>query len=243
MAYGLLILISFFTRIPIGRKIEYNEKNFKDAFKVYTLVGAVIGLFLMVVSHIGESFNSLYVKGLLITLSYIVITGGIHLDGSADTADGIFSGREKHKIFEIMSDPHIGSFGVLCLIYIVLSQFVLFSNVDKFICFLTPIVGKCSIVVSCYNKKYAKESKGMGTLFIESIDEKVVISNLIILIIFLVIVPYKLAFFIAAFSTLVISRILSYSIEKKIGGMTGDTCGFVAEISQIVFMFIYLIVL
>ena len=128
MASGFLILISFFTRIPIGKKIEYNEENFKKALSLYTLLGAAIGLLLSLLYIVTDNISSVFIRGLVLVIGYIVITGGIHLDGAADTADGLFSGRTGEKIFEIMSDSHIGAFGVLCLIIIVLSQFIVFHS-------------------------------------------------------------------------------------------------------------------
>lgn len=237
MASGFLVLISFFTRIPIGNKTEYNEENFKKALSLYSLMGAVIGALLLIASFIGSLFHSNYVSGLFLTICYTIITGGIHFDGAADSTDGLFSGRTGERIFEIMSDSHIGSFGVLCLIFIILSQFVLFSNIGLFACFIMPIVGRTSVIVGSWNKKYAKKTKGMGTAFIESINTEVLLINILILVVSCIIVPNKIIMFVASFITLVAAYFISNWIEKKIGGMTGDTCGFITEISQIIFMF------
>ena len=84
MAYGFLILLSFFTRIPVGKRIEYNEEDFVKALNLYSLMGAVIGLLLVFVYLI---FNNTYMdllKGLVLTIAYLIITGGIHMDGMAD---------------------------------------------------------------------------------------------------------------------------------------------------------------
>ncbi len=237
MASGFLVLISFFTRIPIGKHVQYNENNFKSALGLYSLMGAVIGVILLVVNQISGIFHISFVKGLLLALCYAIVTGGIHFDGAADTVDGLFSGRTGERIFEIMSDSRIGAFGVLCLIFIVLSQFVLFSYISIYACMLVPIVGRCSVTVGCYHKKYAKNNKGMGTLFIESINTKVLVSNIIILSVFCILFPGKFTFIAASALTLLSSYLISKWIEKKIGGMTGDTCGFITEISQIIFMF------
>lgn len=237
MASGFLVLISFFTRIPIGNKVQYNEDNFKSALGLYSLMGAVIGAILVVVSLISNVFHISYIRGLLLTLCYTIITGGIHFDGAADTVDGLFSGRTGERIFEIMSDSHIGAFGVLCLIFIVLSQFVLFSYMSMYACLLMPIVGRCSVAVGSYHKKYAKKNKGMGTLFIESINTKVLITNIVILLIASVLVPGRIVFLLSVAITLISAYLISKWIEKKIGGMTGDTCGFITEITQIIFMF------
>lgn len=236
MASGFLVLISFFTRIPIGHKIEYNEDNFKKSLSLYSLMGAVVGVLLLIASLIGNVFHVNYVRGLFLTLCYTVITGGIHFDGAADTTDGLFSGRTGERIFEIMSDSHIGAFGVLCLIFIVLSQFVLFSNLDSFTCFIMPIVGRTSVVVGSWHKKYAKKSKGMGTIFIESISTEVLLINILILTIFCIIVANSIIMLLASLMTLALAYLISNWIERKIGGMTGDTCGFITEICQILFM-------
>lgn len=241
MAFGFLTLISFFTRIPVGNKIEYNEDNFIKALSLYSLMGAVIGVFLVAIYLI---FNNIYInllRGLALVIGYLMITGGIHFDGAADTSDGIFSGRTGDKIFEIMSDSHIGAFGVISLTIIILSQFVLFSYIDIYTVFMMPIVGRASVIVSCYNKKYAKKAKGMGTIFIESINTRVLIINLLILLFFSIIMPFKLIILTALFATIMISFFISCKIEDKIGGMTGDTCGFITEVSQVIFMILVLL--
>lgn len=236
MDTGFLVLISFFTRIPVGKRIVYSEETFKKSLHLYSLMGAVIGIILFAVSYISNVFEINLVKGLILTLSYVIITGGIHLDGAADSTDGLFSGRTGDRIFEIMSDSHIGAFGVLCLIFIVMSQLILFSYIDMFACFLMPIVGRSSVIIGSWNKKYAKKSRGMGTAFIESINTKVVLSNFLILTIACILAPNRIVLFVSSLVTLLSAILISKWIENKIGGMTGDTCGFITEITQIVFM-------
>lgn len=204
-------------------------------------MGAVIGFFLAVVYLIFNNTYIVFLRGLVLTLSYIIITGGIHLDGTADTSDGIFSGRTGEKIFEIMSDSHIGTFGVLSLILVVLSQFVLFSYLDIYSCFIMPVVGRACVITASWNKKYAKKTKGMGTVFIESIDSKVLTINLVILLFLIMLFPYRLTFAVSSFATIMFSYFISSKIEDKIDGMTGDTCGFITEISQIIFMILVLL--
>lgn len=240
MASGFLTLISFFTRIPVGRKIEFNEDNFIKSLNLYTLMGVLIGFLLCVLYVVFNNIYISFIRGLIITIGYIIITGGIHLDGAADTSDGIFSGRTGDKIFEIMSDSHIGVFGVITLILIILSQFVLFSYLNFESIFMMPVVGRASTIVSCWKKKYAKKSKGMGTAFIENINNKVVIINLLILFVFSMLSYYRITIFTASFAAVSVSYFISTLIEDKIGGMTGDTCGFVTEISQIIFMILVL---
>ena len=105
-----------------------------------------------------------------------------------------------------------------------------------------PIVGRTSLVVGSYKKKYAKKTKGMGTIFIESINEKVLIANIIILRLACLITADRFILLISSFITLIFAFLISKWIEKRIGGMTGDTCGFITEIAQIIFMFTVLFI-
>jgi len=235
MASGFLILISFFTRIPIGKKIEYKEENFIKALKLYTLAGAVTGL-LLTLTYLLFNYQRSFLRGLVLTLSYATITGGIHLDGAADTADGLLSGRQGDKIFDIMSDSHLGAFGVISLILIILSQFVLFSFSSIETVFMMPLVGKASTIAACWNKKYAKGTRGLGTVFVENIDNRVLLANLVTLFVFSILSWYRTIIFTACFAAIAVSYFISTLIDEKIGGMTGDTCGAITEISQIIFM-------
>ncbi len=241
MAYGFLTLISFFTRIPVGNKIEYKEENFIKALSLYSLMGAVIGIFLAAIYLFFNNTYMLLLRGLVLTIAYIIITGGIHLDGTADTSDGLFSGKTGEKIFEIMSDSHIGAFGVISLIVVILSQFVLFSYIDIYSCFMTPVVGRACVIASSWNKKYAKNTKGMGTIFIESINFKILTINLLVLLVLCIVSYYRLILIVSSFATIMFSYFISTKIEDKIGGMTGDTCGFITEISQTIFMILVLL--
>lgn len=235
MASGFLILISFFTRIPVGKRIEYNEENFIKALNLYTLAGAVTGFVLALIFLIFNNHPP-FLRGLMLTITYLAVTGGIHLDGAADTADGLLSGRGEDRVFEIMSDSRLGAFGVISLILIILSQFVLFSLTRPETVFMMPLAGRAGTIAACWNKKYAKNTKGMGTIFVENINERVLLANIITLFIFSMFPWYRTIIFTASFAATAFAYFISTLIEEKIGGMTGDTCGAVTEISQIMFM-------
>lgn len=242
MLRGFLILLSFFTRIPIGKKIEYNEEEFVKGLSLYSLVGLIIGSFLAAGYFIGNFLEIIYIKGLIITAIYIIITGGIHLDGASDTVDGLFSGRTGDKIFEIMSDSRIGAFGVISLNLILMSQVLFFSHINLYTLILVPMVGKASVVVACSNMNYAKKSVGMGTLFVESIKAKELCFNVATVLVLCALMPDYIVNIISIILTFVCVLFIGKWIKGKISGMTGDTCGFVAEVSQIIFMFLSLIV-
>ena len=128
---GFLLLLSFMTRIPMP-KTEYDEEKLGKSMKYFPVVGIIIGFILLffciIFNFIFKNINysaALPLMIIVIILTDLITTGGLHLDGLADTFDGIFSYRSKHKMLEIMKDSRLGSNGALALILYFLLKFVL----------------------------------------------------------------------------------------------------------------------
>lgn len=119
---GFLLLLSFMTRIPMP-KIEYDEEKLGKSMKYFPVVGIIVGFILLffciIFNFILKNISYSAVLPLMIIvviLTDLITTGALHLDGLADTFDGIFSYRSKHKMLEIMKDSRLGSNGALALI-------------------------------------------------------------------------------------------------------------------------------
>lgn len=216
--------------------MKYDEEVLRKSIGLYSLVGLIIGCILVPIYFFGTYTNIIFIKGILILGAYIIITGAIHYDGAADTADGLFSGREGDRIFEIMSDSRIGAFGVICIVFLLLFDFILLSYSNLWTCLLFPVIGRASVVIGCSFCKYAKKEKGMGTLFIENIGLKETILTILILFILCFILPVRTVMLLSVSISIIIGCIITLYIRNKIGGMTGDTCGFLLEITQAIFM-------
>ena len=61
----------------------------------------------------------------------VILTGGIHCDGLMDSADGLFSGRERERILEIMKDSRAGSFGVVAMVLVATIEVSALSELAK----------------------------------------------------------------------------------------------------------------
>src|SRR6266480_7666006 len=66
----------------------------------------------------------------LLVVGLVILTGGLHLDGLMDTCDGLFGGSTRERKLEIMRDSHVGAFGVLGGVCILLLKFAIFSSLD-----------------------------------------------------------------------------------------------------------------
>ncbi|ATV65208.1 adenosylcobinamide-GDP ribazoletransferase [Fusobacterium pseudoperiodonticum] len=270
---GFLLLLSFMTRIPMP-KIDYDEEKLGKSMKLFPLVGVVIGFILLFFSIVFSyvlsnlSFSAfLPIIILVVILTDLISTGALHLDGLADTFDGIFSYRSKHKMLEIMKDSRLGSNGALALILYFLIKFVLLYSLlmedqgeTVFAVLTYPVVARLCSVISCASAPYARGS-GMGKTFVDNTKTSgVVIATLITVVYSGVVLFYMMGsqfnyflpldLFMKSFGVnLLIIAILglfafSFSklIERKIGGITGDTLGALLEISSLIYLFLIIVV-
>ena len=270
---GFLLLLSFMTRIPMP-KTEYDEEKLGKSMKYFPVVGIIVGFILLffciifnfILKNISYS-AILPLMIIVIILTDLITTGGLHLDGLADTFDGIFSYRSKHKMLEIMKDSRLGSNGALALILYFLIKFVLLYSLlmedqgeTVFAVLTYPVVARLCSVISCASAPYARGS-GMGKTFVDNIKTSgVVIATLITVVYSGAVLFYMMGsqfnyflpldLFMKSFGiNLLIIAILglfafSFSklIERKIGGITGDTLGALLEISSLVYLFLIIVV-
>lgn len=118
----------FLTRFPVRGNLDYSPELFRQSVKFYPLVGAAIGLFVWS----GAAMFSLLLPPLpvavLTLLLWVGVTGGLHLDGWMDTADGILSYRSRDQMLEIMKDSRVGAMGVLaCVLLLMLKVSLIYS--------------------------------------------------------------------------------------------------------------------
>lgn len=270
---GFLLLLSFMTRIPMP-KIEYDEEKLGKSMKYFPVVGIIVGFILLffciIFNFILKNISYSAVLPLMIIvviLTDLITTGALHLDGLADTFDGIFSYRSKHKILEIMKDSRLGSNGALALILYFLLKFILLfsltieSREGAIYAIMTyPVVARFCSVVSCASSPYARGS-GMGKTFVDNTKTCGLIVATVITFLytigmifmpFLLFTNYSLPIQLIMKSILIIVIIVALSalfayafsklIERKIGGITGDTLGALLEISSLLYIVLILVV-
>ena len=128
-----IILIQFMTRIPIPIKVEYSDKKLGKSIKFFPLVGLIIGLILyfsnfLITVYLKNIFYNKVIIAVLIIIIEILAVGIIHIDGLADTFDGLFSYAKKEKMLEIMKDSRIGTNGTVVLILYFITKITIISE-------------------------------------------------------------------------------------------------------------------
>ena len=253
---GFILALQFFTRIPVPANIEFSIVNLKRAFFFLPLVGGLIALITAAPIYLIPNKYSDFAAAASLVL-YLILTGGLHIDGLADTADGFFSARpEKEKILEIMKDPGIGSYGATAVFISLLLKFIAFKaiSIDRYInpfliLISAGIISRLSGLGVVVFSKQAKTT-GLGILFHKSATRLSFFFWLILIFIFyllfsetsLISIPkinftlkeilLRLKFlFMPLFAFLITVCIVKISY-KKIGGTTGDVNGCIVEVTE-----------
>lgn len=230
----LILMLQFMTRLPIPIKVEFNNADLGKGNVWFPLIGAIVGLWMAGVYWLS---SQLMVDGFLpatLTLvAYIWITGGLHLDGLADTFDGLWSNRPRERVLEIMKDSRLGTFGALGLLLLVLLNIGSLEQLTgQWVwVIVAPVLGRYACVFGNTISTYARP-EGMGRHFVEDCGW----SEFGWASVFtwpVVYVALGLTGLMALLIVLGFTYLFTRWVQSKLGGITGDIMGAVIELNQL----------
>jgi adenosylcobinamide-GDP ribazoletransferase len=260
--------LNFLTTAPTGKRWRERQPKIGNVVFWFPIIGLLIGFMLTFVYIPATRFFPHLVADAIILTIYIVITGGFHLDGFADTFDGIFGGSTREKRLDIMRDSQIGSYGALCLICTVGLKYICLISIDpeavaglsfisdhKTINDLNPVylyacekgkvllfmcaISRWSQILGAALSSYAREEGGTGKIIIENVKMRhALFSSFIPGILIFLFCGIK-GIFIFFIVLIAVILFVSY-MKKKIGGMTGDTLGALNEVSELIVLLSFL---
>ena len=243
---SFLIGLQFLTRIFVVKQTVWTEQSFGESVKFFPLIGAIIGSICAGIVGLLNFMTSgalPSIVGAVGFASLILLTGGIHCDGLMDSADGLFSGREREKILDIMKDSRAGSFGVVSMILIAVLDVAALTELARLstaqLCaamFASPIIGRLMMVATIGIFPYARP-EGMGKAFAKFTTRRTITlaaiqaAALIAVLLFVDVKLFVTAIAATLFASFVTWRFAIFATEK-IGGVTGDIYGAVTTLSE-----------
>ena len=227
------LALSFITILPAGSFSErIADEVLGRAQAWFPLVGLLLGLLLLAALCVGRLLFPPGVCAALVLLFHFLLTGGFHLDGLADTTDGLMCGRrETDKVFAIMKDSYLGSMGAVALILLLLLKFSVLSTLvfkHPLIVAVFPVLGRYAIVQLTYSSVYARPEGGLGALFTENCGSRelglALLTGLVVGVAGAGVAGFAALCVVAFYAFLV----AAYA-RSRFGGVTGDILGFICE--------------
>lgn len=232
--------LAFLTVVPVRfREGEVSEADLAASRRTYPLVGAFIGLALAGISlALSASGATPSVSAFCLTAAAVVLTGGIHIDGVADTADGLFLAGGPGRRLVVMRDPHVGSFGVTAVVLTLLGKYAVVSGLSgttrAWALLAAGVVSRSLVLVSAGTSAYAR-NEGTGRVLIDATDRRdAVVAGAAALC-----VGWGCsgeAGLVAAGVTVAFAVVASRAVSARLGGITGDTLGALVESGELLFL-------
>jgi adenosylcobinamide-GDP ribazoletransferase len=228
------LALTFLTVFPWPRFGEVTSGDLARSLFWFPWVGALLGLVYWVVgAGLSHYFPPSAAAALLLALT-VFLTRGLHLDGLADTVDGLGGGRTPEARLAIMKDSRLGAFGAISLVLVLLLKYsfflVLFDRGLARDLVLFPIISRWGIVVLTGLAPYARPGGGLGQAMTGGATPGLITGSTLVALLFS---------FLAGGYTGPISLVLAALVvwasryfRRRLGGVTGDVYGAVNEILE-----------
>src|SRR5690606_8694820 len=127
----IALAFQFFSAIPVKKELPMERKDITAMYAALPFLGLFFGSAAVITALVFRDFTELssLIAAFFITVLFVILTGGLHLDGLADVGDAYFSYRDRKKRLEIMADPRIGAFGTMVLLFAVIGKILIISEI------------------------------------------------------------------------------------------------------------------
>jgi adenosylcobinamide-GDP ribazoletransferase len=225
----LKLALSWLTVLPL-RVDDVDDKAARRAIAYAPIVGVLLGAFVVVVLKAFAISNiSTLVAGFLVVGVIALATRGMHLDGLADTADGLGCYGPPERALLVMKDGGAGPFGVVTLIVVLGAQAAALPHAQWGVVVLAFATSRAAFGICCMRGVPAARPEGLGALVAGTQHPMVVIGTWVVLA--AAAVPLGWRAVVAVVVAGVLVWLLVKHTGKRFGGITGDVLGAAAEIA------------
>lgn len=224
---GWISAIQFLTIVPVGGRNHIF--NARSALTHFPISGLMIGLVVALVDTAAAMIWLPAASSMMAVLALILITGAFHLDGVADTADGLYGARNSERALAIMKDSRIGAIGATAMICCLAVKWVGVWGIssDRFLCLmLVPAYARTSAQLGIRHLPYGRP-EGTGHDFFNTPLKWAEYWGLLLIVILSGLLGLRMVVLNLGFVLMVIFIITYY--KKKIGCITGDMLGAMIE--------------
>jgi adenosylcobinamide-GDP ribazoletransferase len=233
----LPLALTFLTKLPWPWRGPADGAALARSLFWFPWVGTLLGLsFWGAWMGLQKILPTPAAAALLLALT-VWVTGGLHLDGLADTADGLGGGHTPEETLRIMKDSRVGAFGVISLILALLLKFSLFLSLATKtggvqVLLLYPVISRWSMVLLAYLSPYARPEGGLGQAMTLGVSPRVLIGASLsagALALLILGAPGLVLFGVAA----ALVWLGSLYFQRRLGGITGDVLGATNEVLEV----------
>lgn len=233
----------FLTRIPMPTLLTITPQDQGRSLLCFPLVGLCLGCLLAIIAVGCSQLFSDGVAAALVLAAWAAVTGGLHLDGLADSADGWLGGfGDPQRTLDIMHDSRCGTGAVVavsCLLIVKFAALTLVIDNHMWpLLIAAPIIGRCAgpllfIRGKLFHTPYVNPT-GIASHFLEYCPRQARIVSYGAALVAALLCGSLLAAAVVLTSCGAMLYLLRRLMLRRLGGATGDTAGAATEILETV---------
>jgi len=257
MIHNFINAVQFLTIFTVRKKHELNEGDLARSMVYFPLIGFLIGFLLINMDKALLWVLPPTIANALLVVVLVLITRALHVDGLADTLDGIMGGRDPQSRLAIMKDSRLGTAGAIGILFALLLKYLCFNNLfesEKVAALLTaPMLARWSQTLMVFGAEYGREN-GMGKAFVGHLRAGSLAATSAVTIALSAFVVVRMDFVgvtmdvhsVMLFFSLLIGVICLTFIAKRylvsrLGGVTGDAIGAVSELNELLVLLLFVV--
>ena len=240
---SLAVAFGFLTVLPVPARTWTSAMPVGRAFTWFPVVGLVLGGILALAALGLAVLLPVSVVAALLLVGGVLLTGGLHLDGLMDTCDGVFCVRSPEERLVIMRDSHVGAFGVLGAVCLLLVKFAALGALladDRQLLLggllLAPMLSRWAMVLAAVCFPYGRSGETLGSSFQRTVGpvQLAAATAGAGMLSVLVGLPLHLGFRgLAAFAgTAALTYLVARFALSRLPGLTGDVYGAINEVVE-----------
>ncbi|MBN1630143.1 MAG: adenosylcobinamide-GDP ribazoletransferase [Thermoleophilia bacterium] len=232
--------LRFLTCVPVPGGWAGDEKDLRRGLLFFPVVGLLIGGVAAAACFGLDQVLPPLAGSAFVVCLLIAVSRALHMDGLADTADGLLSSRSREQMLTIMRDSHTGAMGVVAVACVILTKTALLACVSPpgsrwQVVLLMPLAGRCAVIVTMGVFSYSRTGGGLATVFALKGARRLLLPLWAAAV--LMAAGWLLADvqgLVAGAASIATGIVIGAYCHRKIGGYTGDTLGATSEVVECV---------
>ena len=240
---SFLIALQFLTRIPVRLKDTPSERQIAFSQLYYPLVGLLIGVVLILLAWVLQDVPTVLRAAIVLT-GWVLISGGLHLDGLADSADAWAGGLDdRDKTLAIMKDPSCGPAGVVSIVLLLLLKFAALHalleasasasllSLPLLVIVIAPMLARSIPSLLFLTTPYVRQN-GLGSTLVAGLPRRSLIFVIATVIASVLLLAGSVGLWLVL-AVVVVFILARRLMIQRIGGVTGDVAGALIEITEV----------
>jgi len=234
----------FLTILPVLPRAAVAPEALTASFGWFPLVGFALGAILAAENLLLTPLFGDALAAVVLVLTLTVLTGAVHVDALADTADALGAGSDRRRALEIMRDSWIGSFGTVAIFFFLALEIVALATMGEarrtLALWLAPGLARCAMVAVGWRIEYLR-AEGAGTLLVgPGGDRNLALAGTLAALAALPILSWRvlLAYVVGA----ALAAVLRAAYRRWLGGVTGDLLGAAGELVELAVLLVLAVI-